>query len=48
MRSHGHEGHDHVRVEAPMVDGKPDLKHAALYGMVVEYEPKCGIIEVRR
>jgi hypothetical protein len=37
-----------VFIEAPMVDGEPDLKRAVIHGQIATYEPKCGVIEIRR
>ena len=39
---------DKVYIEAPMVDGKPDLTKAVIRGQVAIYEPSCGKIEIRR
>lgn len=39
---------DKVYIDAPMVDGKPDLKQAEIHGQVATYEPSCGRIEIRR
>jgi hypothetical protein len=37
-----------MRMEAPMVDGKPDLANAKVYGLAVDYDFGCGRIEIRR
>jgi hypothetical protein len=37
-----------VYIEAPMFDGVPDLKQAVIRGQIATYEPKCGVIEIRR
>ena len=39
---------DKVYIEAPMFDGKPDMKQAVIRGQVATYEPSCGKIEIRR
>lgn len=37
-----------TRIEAPMVDGKPDMKRALLYGVHASYIPECGQIQIRK
>lgn len=37
-----------ARYEAPMVDGKPDLPHGQVIGLVVHKPETCGHYEVRR
>jgi hypothetical protein len=38
----------HTRIEAPMVDGKPDMTRALLLGVHATYTPACGHIEIRK
>jgi hypothetical protein len=42
------EANEHLRLEAPMRDGEPDMKQAKLYGVVAIYAPGCGRIEIRK
>lgn len=35
-------------IDAPLVDGKPDLKQAIVHNLNVIYDSTCGRIEIRR
>jgi len=35
-------------VEAPMVDGQPDLKHSAMKGASIDIDMSCGHVEIRK
>lgn len=37
-----------TKVEAPMIDGKPDLKHVTLKDPVLRLTLSCGHYEIRR
>lgn len=37
-----------TRMEAPLVDGVPDLNKARIYGEDVDFDRGCGRIEIRR
>lgn len=37
-----------LHLEAPMVDGKPDMTRARLFGVMTTYDPGCGRIEIRK
>jgi len=38
---------DKTRLEAPLVNGRPDMREAKVYNAVVTYSPECGHIEIR-
>lgn len=38
---------DHFYLDAPMVDGKPDMARAVFHGLMATYDPGCGRYEVR-
>jgi hypothetical protein len=37
-----------TRMEAPLLDGKPDMKRIQMRGQLVTFDPKCGRIEIRK
>jgi hypothetical protein len=38
---------EHLYMDAPMKDGKPEMKKVQIYGQLVTFEPGCGRIEIR-
>ena len=37
-----------TKLEAPMVNGEPDMRKALLYALPVTYNKACGHVEIRR
>lgn len=35
-------------MDAPMIDGKPDMKRAVIHGLAATYDQGCGRYEIRK